>query len=269
VVLGWYWRALILAGLIAAEFSVQYYAYSLYLSGTARSSSAVAIALSTAAIMVIGPYVAALLLRGQQATGATQRIGLMVLALSLPWLYAITVLGLLRGQFLESGGSGATLVAKQLHLTPVTVVIMFVALLLITGVMAFMLGLARRHPFQDAYVRHRTQRNRLDVLRRTMVDQINPAYLEPDEPGEPGQDERAVRESYAAAEYAYFAALVRTVGDPIFTEAVQERRGLRPPAPPNPAPDAAAEPAPTGGEPSPDGSTGRSETGAAENGESP
>jgi hypothetical protein len=102
-----------------------------------------------------------------------------------------------------------------------------------------------------------------------MADQINPGYLEPDEPGEPGQDERAVRESYAAAEYAYFAALVRTVGDPIFTEAVQERRGLRPPAPRNPTPDAAVEPAPTGSEPSPDGSTGRSETGAAENGESP
>ncbi|MCW2502986.1 MAG: hypothetical protein JWO79_1270 [Actinomycetia bacterium] len=268
VVLGWYWRALILAGLIVAEFSVQYYVYDLYLSGTARSSSTVTIALATAAIMVVGPYVAALLLRGQQATGAPRRIGLFMLALGVPWCYVVTVLGVLRGEFLSLGGSQAGSVSRQLHLTPVTVIIMFVALLLITGVMAFMLGLARRHPFQDAYVRHRTERNRLDVLRRVMVDQINPAYLEPGQPGKFGPDERAVRESYAAAEYAYFAALVRTVGDPIFTEAVQGRRGLRPPAPPSPAPEAAAEPAPTGGEPSPDGVTGGPETAAPENGES-
>jgi hypothetical protein len=102
-----------------------------------------------------------------------------------------------------------------------------------------------------------------------MADQINPAYREPDESGEPEQDERAVRESYAAAEYAYFVALVRTVGDPLFTEAVQGRRGLRPPAPPAPAPDADAESAPAGGEPSLNGSAGRLATGAPANGESP
>ena len=65
-----------------------------------------------------------------------------------------------------------------------------------------------------------------------MADRINPEYLEPDDATGSGQSERAIRESYAAAEYAYFAALVRTVGDPAFTEAVQARRGLRPPAPP-------------------------------------
>ena len=60
-------------------------------------------------------------------------------------------------------------------LTPLSVILMFFALLIIIGVMAFMLGLARRHPFQDTYVRHRTTRNNLDVLYRTAADRIFPA----------------------------------------------------------------------------------------------
>jgi hypothetical protein len=131
-------------------------------------------------------------------------------------------------------GALLTSTNATLHLTPLTGTIMFIAILVMAAAMAFMLGLARRHPFQDAYVRHRTMRNRLDVLRRSIAEQLDPAFPEAEEPGNAAAEERAIVESFAAAEYAYFAALVRTVGDPLFTQAVQQRRGLRPQVPPPP-----------------------------------
>jgi hypothetical protein len=126
----------------------------------------------------------------------------------------------------------------RLNITPQTVMLMFVALMLIIGAMSFMLGLARRHPFQEAYVRQRNRRDRFDTLRRGMAERINPAYRDESEPGAAlfEQDERVIRAAYSAAEEAYFTALVRTVGDPVFTDAVQQRRGLRPPVQLAPAP---------------------------------
>jgi hypothetical protein len=64
-----------------------------------------------------------------------------------------------------------------------------------------------------------------------MADRLNPAFQE----DAAVEEERAIVEAYAAAEHAYFAALVRVVGDPSFTEAVRGRRGPRPPAAPPPA----------------------------------
>jgi len=52
-----------------------------------------------------------------------------------------------------------------------------------------------------------------------------------------------VRSAYAAAEEAYFAALTRAVGDPTFTEAVQQRRGVRRASPPDQTEQPGATPA--------------------------
>ena len=69
------------------------------------------------------------------------------------------------------------------------------------------------------------------------------------------QQDEAVRETYTAAEYAYFAALVLTVGDPSFTEAVQNRRSRRPPLP-DPSPDGGDADAVNGREAGPRGGSG-------------
>jgi hypothetical protein len=223
-VLGWFWRATILACLAGTAFVVAYPVLDAWLGGPGL---AVPLALFLGLLLVVGPYLAAVILRGRQATGAEKRLAPAMVALSAPWLYLTGALGILRGQLLTS--TNATL-----HLTPLTGTIMFIAILVMAAAMAFMLGLARRHPFQDAYVRHRTMRNRLDVLRRSIAEQLDPAFPEAEEPGNAAAEERAIVESFAAAEYAYFAALVRTVGDPLFTQAVQQRRGLRPQVPPPP-----------------------------------
>ncbi len=232
-----FWRAVILLGLIAAELPVEYFVYRYLLTGTAQSADlALPLGISTAAFMVIGPYVAGLLLRGRQATGAERRIVPAAAALVVPWLFVVVVLGLLRGGILDVEHA----VAPAPHLTPTTVILMFIGLLLLVGAMAFMLGLARRHPFQEAYVRQRDRRDRFETMRRAMAERIDAAYREAGEAGDsPEADIQAIRSSYAAAEEAYFGALVRAVGDPTFTDAVQQRRGLRPvvpPPPPDPAP---------------------------------
>lgn len=226
-VLGWFWRATILACLAGTAFVVEYPVLDAWLGGPGLAAP---LALFLGLLLVVGPYLAAVILRGRQATGAEKRLAPAMVALSAPWLYLTGALGILRGQLLTSTNT-------TLHLTPLTGTIMFIAILVMAAAMAFMLGLARRHPFQDAYVRHRTMRNRLDVLRRSITEQLDPAFQEAEEPGNAAAEERAIIESFAAAEYAYFAALVRTVGDPLFTQAVQGRRGLRPLVPPPPMED--------------------------------
>jgi hypothetical protein len=222
--LGFVWRLLMIVGLVTAELPVQYFVYRYFLGGDARSL-VLPLSLSTSLLMVIGPHIAGLLLRARQATGAERRIGPAVAAVAAPWLFVAVVLGLLRGAIFDQERTEA------LHLAPMTVVPMFIGLLVVIGALAFMLGLARRHPFQEAYVRHRRSRDRLDTLQQSMTEQLNPAYLEPEEEGlsQAEAEVRAVRASYAAAEEAYFAAMIQTTGDPAFTEAVQQRRGLRRP----------------------------------------
>jgi hypothetical protein len=221
--LGLGWRLLILAGLVAAELPVQFYVFDYFLGGSA-DTLAMWLSLATGAIIVFGPFVASTLLRTRAATGADRRIGYSVLVLVAAWLLTIVVLGMVRGLVFQSHVSSG-----QVHVGVITVVLTFVALLVVVGAMSFMLGLARRHPFQDAYARSRARRDRLESQIQTAAGHLNPAYHAPagDGPDQPDAQEQAIREAYAAAENAYYAALAQTIGDPLFTEAVQHRRGLR------------------------------------------
>lgn len=226
--LGLVWRLLIIAGLIAAELPVQFYVFD-YFIGAGDRDLGRWMAVVTAAVVVFAPFVSAVLLRNRQASTAERRTLHAFVVLAVGWLFVVAVLGFVRGRVLDAEERAAA----GLHITAVTVILLFVALLITVGAMAFMLGLARRHPFQEAYVRHRNRRDRFDTLMRTTATQLNPAYREqagaagPGEPAAVGHAEQAIREAYAAAEEAYFAALTRAIGDPTFTEAVQQRRGLR------------------------------------------
>lgn len=224
------WRLLIIFGLVAAELPVQFYVFDYLLAGDGLSHSLSRwMSVMTSAITVFGPFIGGVLLRSRAATGAERRIGYAVLVLVAGWLSAVYVLGTIRGRVLEAD----TARPSALHVTPTTVMVMFVALLLVIGTMSFMLGLARRHPFQEAYIRHRRRRDHFEMVMNVIISWVNPAYRDRDggdDGGDAGFDEqeRAIEQAYAAAEEAYFATLVRVVGDPAFTEAVQHRRGLRP-----------------------------------------
>jgi len=222
------WRLLILAVLIAAEAVVQFAVFDNFLGAVPQQANLIGwTAILASAVVVLGPFLAGTLLRSRAATGGERHGWYALLVLVSSWLLMIIVLGLVRGRILAAGVTRP----GQVHVTPVTVILMFMALTLVVGAMAIMLGLARRHPFQEAYVRSRTHRNRFELLMRTMATRLNPAYVAPngDPAGAAAPDvqERAIREAYAAAEDAYFAALARTAGDPTFTEAVQHRRGLQ------------------------------------------
>ncbi|MEV6603055.1 hypothetical protein [Kutzneria sp. NPDC051319] len=220
------WRLLVLAGLFVVAVFLIHYAMSGLLAGRTSEVLVLAVSVAAAAILVTAPHLAALLLRARQATGTERRLAAAALALAVAWLVLVAILAFVCGAVLDDRS------LRQLHLTSTTVVLMFVGLLVVVGVMAFMLGLARRHPFQEAYARQRQRRDDAEALRQEMLDRISPEHAEPREDGAVAMEAhvRAVRASYAAAEEAYFAALISVVADPSFTEAVQHRRGLRRPA---------------------------------------
>lgn len=247
------WRLLILAGLVAAELPVQFYVF-FDLLGRVPGQAGLArwLALATGALVVFGPFLAGSMLRMRTATGADPRTlpGLLVLAAS--WLCTIAVLGLVRGRVF-AGGSAPT---GPGHVTPTTIIVMFIALLVLIGAMAFILGLARRHPIEQAFNRHRNRAEEYEALIRATAVRLNPHYVNSETgavnpaPGAPGEtdgadgnadhaggadvdggaegnpQELAVIRAFAAAEAAYFDALATTRDDPAFTEAVRHRRGL-------------------------------------------
>jgi len=223
-----FWRLLILIGLAVVQTEVEFSMFQRFLgSDPAVADTARWLAAATSGIVVFGPFVAGTVLRTRAATGTDRRIGYAILALVLSWLAAVVALGLIRARIFQAG----TARPDGAHITFATVVVMFIALSFVVGAMAFMIGLARRHPYQEAYLRQRARRDRFETVMRIIAGRINPGYLDP-ENGAPGTDdqERAISEAYAAAENAYYAALAQAHGDPAFTEAVQHRRGLRTPA---------------------------------------
>jgi hypothetical protein len=222
------WRLLILIGLAVAQMEVEFSMFQRFLgSDPGAAGTARWLAAATSGIVVFGPFVAGTVLRTRAATGTDRRIGYAILALVLSWLAAVVALGLVRARIFQAG----TARPDTAHITFATVVVMFIALSLVVGAMAFMIGLARRHPYQEAYLRQRARRDRFETVMRIIAGRINPGYLDPDN-GAPatGDQERAITEAYAAAENAYYAALAQAHGDPAFTEAIQHRRGLRTPA---------------------------------------
>lgn len=221
--LGLAWRLLVLAGLIAVDVFLNHYALQSLMTDP---TAAWAVSGAAAVILVAAPHLTALLLRARQATGTERRLMAAVAVLAGGWVVLVGLLAVVCGAVLNRRS------LEPLHLTPITVVLMFVGFLVVVGAMSFMLGLSRRHPFQEAYARHRRLRDEAEAERQAVIERINPALAEP----QPDEDDGvspldhqvlAVRAAYAAAEEAYFAALISAVADPSFTEAVQHRRGLR------------------------------------------
>lgn len=225
VALGLVWRLLILLGLVVAQTPVHYMVFEYFLADRVAAGGIWSLCMSMAVFLVIGPHVAALLMRSRQATGAERGLTAAVVLMAVFWTAVVAVLGLMCAAVLDLNRDKLA----ALNLTQTTVVLMFVGGLVIAAAMAFMLGLSRRHPFQEAYARHRRRRDQAEALRRLVVDRINPEYTDLNGDGRAGPQAlvEAVRAAYAAAEEAYFAAMTCTVGDPSFTEAVQHRRGLR------------------------------------------
>ncbi|GIF06857.1 hypothetical protein [Actinoplanes siamensis] len=237
--MGLLWRVFILLFLGVVVFVIEHYVAGAYLPLTdlGRTTGRVLTG-AIAAATVAGPLVSGQLFRHRHATGYDRPLAVLTFVLLLPTLAIIGGFGLLAASLFDHGVTGAGGPAPDasrtaaLGLTPATLVVVFDVVLFLACAMAYLLGLAQRHPFQQAFARSRRIRNRtVDVVQR-MGARINPDFRAVLAPGDGGQDgdgrtadrEAAVRSAYRAAEEAYYQGLVEAVADPTFTEAVMRHR---------------------------------------------
>jgi hypothetical protein len=237
-----FWRIFIVGFLVAVTFAIERYVASSFLPITEPGqTAAVTMTATIAGLTILGPLVAGQLFRGRHATGYDRVLALLTFLLLLPSLAIILGFGFLAARLFDQGTPMASGVgASSLGLTSGTLVVVFDVVLFLACAMAYLLGLAQRHPFQQAFARSRRLRNRTILLSQRMGTRINGDYralaADPDDqpalPPDAPDREAAIRHAYLAAEDAYYQGLIEAVADPTFTEAVMRRRN-RPALPPD------------------------------------
>jgi hypothetical protein len=240
------WRALVVLFLLAVVFAIEHYVAESYLPLTGLGpATGLFLTGAIAGLTVIGPLVAGQMFRNRHATGYDRPLAALTFLLLLPTFAIILGFGLLAAALFDHGVAGDAAAASSrsaaIGLTPATVIVVFDVVLFLACAMAYIMGLAQRHPFQQAFARNRHLRNRTVNLTQRMGTRINPyfraalAASEGEDAGEPAVDEvadrvAAIRFAYDAAEDAYYEGLIEAVADPTFTEAVVRRRSRRPEA---------------------------------------
>lgn len=205
------------------------------------------------AVMIVVPHVLGRLLRGLPATGAPRLLALPGIALLLTWVYACWVLGNLRASllaevrepYLADPGEAAylspderrgTSVLQDLDIGERTMSLMFVALLLLSGGVAFLLGLSLAHPYLAAY------RGAFDARRRLAAAEhasLAAARRAAERAGTRPAEEAARRDAldaalrevddlYEAAAHAYVDGVASAARDPAVTEAAMRLSGTWP-----------------------------------------
>jgi hypothetical protein len=236
------WQVLIVCFLAAVVFEIEHYVAEAYLpiAGLGPTTGLI-LTVAIAGLTVLGPLVSGQLFRNRHATGYDRILAALTFALLLPTLAITSGFGLLAARLFDHGvtaRTGAAVDGSQsaaLGLTPATLIVVFDVVLFIACAMAYVLGLAQRHPFQQAFARNRQLRNRTVHLSQRMGTRINGDYratimgldLGDDTPAQAADREMAIRHAYFAAEGAYYQGLIEAVADPTFTEAVMRRRNRR------------------------------------------
>lgn len=235
------WRVLILLFLGAVVFEIEHYVAEAYLPLTDLGrTTALLLTGAIAGLTVVGPLVSGHLFRNRHATGYDRPLAALTFLLLLPTLAIILGFGVLAAALFDHGvTSGTSLGAAAdlsrtaaLGLTPATLIVVFDVVLFLACAMAYILGLAQRHPFQQAFAHNRQVRNRTVNVTQRMGTRINGDYRatmteiggESDDAVRAPDREAAIRSAYRAAEEAYYQGLVEAVADPTFTEAVMRHR---------------------------------------------
>ncbi|RSN46039.1 hypothetical protein DMC64_14955 [Amycolatopsis sp. WAC 04197] len=222
--LGIRWRVLILTGLVAALSPLHFMVYQHFLK-SAQPGAAWALGISSAVLMVLGPHVTALMVRSGRATGSDGALTPAAVVLAVAWATMAIFLGMVAAAVV---GVDQVRLAS-LDITGTTLVVTLTAGLLVGGSVSFMIGLARRHPFQEAYAENRRRFEELDAELQQAVLQLDPGFADfgavvpESDDRQPETLIEAIQAAYRAAEYAYFDALSATMGDASFTEAVEHR----------------------------------------------
>lgn len=235
----------VLGLLIAVEFPVYYTVFeNLHGVGAFANLLSVSLTVAVAVAMILAPHIGGRILRHRSATGAVRLSAVPALALIGVWGYGAWALGDLRAKVafkeepplvlpsdvpkdVRDSVSNQPSLIESLHLDPHSVSLMFVALLLLSGGIAFLIGLGEEHPYLAAY---RTTAEQLRELERETEADI--AGAERAKEAEATLDTRAgarraarearlyaVDDLYEAAAHAYLDGLAARSADPAVTEA--------------------------------------------------
>ncbi|GAA1266847.1 hypothetical protein [Streptomyces javensis] len=244
----------VLAALIVVELPV-YYSVFENLHGVGRFADLLSYSLmvAVAVAMILAPHISGWMLRRRSATGAVRLSSVPALALLGIWAYGAWALGDLRAKvaFREEppldlppdvaadvgdSVSDPPSLIESLHLDPHSVSWMFIALLLLSGGIAFLIGLGEEHPYLAAY---RTTSERLRELERDIETDLAGSERAREAEATVGaragarraaHEERlcAVDELYEAAAHAYLDGVAMESGDPAVTEAAMRLSGQWP-----------------------------------------
>jgi hypothetical protein len=199
--------------------------------------------LPVSAAMVVVPHFAGAWYRARHATGADLLNRWVPLALLMPWALLAFFLGDLRRRVLlvpkmDARGHTYPSLSDHLDLNEYTVSAMFIALLLLTGGVAFMLGIANDHPIVSAYLgadeRWRSVLDRLRGDRTTLAgaeQRLDSSTEQDNDRDRTARRQDLVEEAYAAAAEAYLDGVTDELANPTATDAAArsgERREAMP-----------------------------------------
>ncbi|MGY0060215.1 hypothetical protein ACWY4P_27340 [Streptomyces sp. LZ34] len=235
----------VLVLLIVVELPVYYSVFeNLHGVGPFANLLSYSLMVAVAVAMILAPHIAGWILRRRSATGAVRLAAVPALALIGVWAYGAWALGDLRAKVAfkeeppldlppdvpkevrDSVANQPSLI-ESLNLDPHSVSLMFIALLLLSGGIAFLIGLGEEHPYLAAY---RTNAERLSELERET--EADTAGAERAKEAEATLDTRAearraahearlyaVDDLYEAAAHAYLDGLAVQSADAAVTEA--------------------------------------------------
>lgn len=238
-------RWAVLIGLIGVDVPIQYQVFSHFHGDSVQEQILTWIlTVPVAFILVLLPHLSGHLFRRRHLTGTDRAMDWLPLTLLAPWLYLIWWLGTLRAKVMlvpptvdgraltDSSGQPYPTVTETLDISPTGVGLLFVALLLATGGIAFLIGLAQEHTMQTAYreaeLRARSTRKNLEQHdpRRTAAHaerarvhvELNAVRATFDE--RLAESVAHTHLSYDQAEHSYYVALTEAAGMPALTEVV-------------------------------------------------
>ncbi|MBZ6085000.1 hypothetical protein ABT348_19215 [Streptomyces olivaceus] len=239
------WMRWALLGLIlAVELPIYWVAYQPFhgIGNVDVDVQTGVLAAGTAVLMVILPHLAGLMLRRRPETGSVRAGWLPALSLLGVWAFLTGVLGVVRAKYVmqteepppatdgftpADTGAGTDSLIERLSLEPWTVTWLFVALLVLSGGIGFLLALCREHPHLDAYRTAIERRGELVRRRELSLVAAERERVTADTAEARSEDRRAAvedrvratRELHEAAAHRYLDGVLLAAREPAVTEA--------------------------------------------------
>ncbi|MEU9350125.1 hypothetical protein AB0D65_03695 [Streptomyces griseoloalbus] len=200
------------------------------------------LAVGTAAVMVVLPHLAGLTLRRRPETGSFRAVWFPALSLLGVWVFLTGVLGVVRAKYVMQSeeptpaadgfrpagtDTAAGSLIERLDLEPWTVTWLFVALLVLSGGIGFLLALCKEHPYLDAYRTAIERRGELARRRELSLVEAERERVTADTAEARREDRRAAaedrvratRELHEAAAHRYLNGVLMAAREPAVTEA--------------------------------------------------